>query len=148
MHALLSLNTHVCTNPDIYFPQVRRIKTVRAMTRSRSNSITSSTSSAVTARLQSAMSRPQVPPPPPTLRQRLSRVLFGEKGNSLPGYAIGGLGYGNAGARGGKAQKIKMVGKGKDNQKQENPVARLKLLLVRSLACVFEVACSRTVLYT
>ncbi|KAF9474127.1 hypothetical protein BDN70DRAFT_816199 [Pholiota conissans] len=86
--------------------EVHRIKTVRAMTRSRSNSISSSASSVATAKLQSAMSRPQLPPPPKTLRQRVKSALLGEKGS---GKAVGG-----------------------GMQKQENPVARLKLLLIAS----------------
>ncbi|KAF8970164.1 hydroxymethylglutaryl-coenzyme A reductase-domain-containing protein [Flammula alnicola] len=122
--------------------EVRRIKTVRAMTRSRSNSISSNASSSTatyyysastpTGRLPSAMARPQPPPPPPkTLRQRVkSALLGGEKGSGLPEY---GLGYG--GGRGAKAQKARMQmqskqGKAGDVQKQENPVARLKLLLI------------------
>lgn len=110
------------------------------MTRSRSNSISSTASSVPTARLQSAMSRPQVPPPPKTLRQRVKSVLLGgEKGSGLPEY---GLGYGYAAGRGAKGQKIRVQGKGKavggGVQKQENPVARLKLLLVSPFpVCLF-----------
>ncbi|KIM42323.1 hypothetical protein M413DRAFT_70770 [Hebeloma cylindrosporum] len=89
--------------------EVYRIKTVRAMTRSRSNSISSNASSSTAIsnnRLQSAMARPQMPPPEKTLKERVKCILLGgEKGNGLPDYGM---------------------------QKQENPVARLKLLLIAS----------------
>lgn len=109
--------------------QVRRIKTVRAMTRSRSNSISSIASSSTATsnnRLQSAMARSQMPPPAKTLKERVKCILLGgEKGNGLPDY-----GFGYAAGRGSKTQK-RVHAKGKGMQKQENPVARLKLLLVR-----------------
>ncbi|PPR02206.1 hypothetical protein CVT26_012098 [Gymnopilus dilepis] len=111
--------------------EVRRIKTVRAMTRSRSNSFSSvASSSTLTAsgngrQLQSAMARPVVPPPPKTLRQRVqSALLGGEKGSGLPEY-----GYGSTGTRARRGSKSR---KGGEAHKQENPVARLKLLLIAS----------------
>ena len=60
----------------------------------------------------------------------MNALLEGEKGCGLPEY---GLGHPYAGGRGAKARKSRIHGKGKGVQKQENPVARLKLLLVRSL---------------
>jgi hydroxymethylglutaryl-CoA reductase (NADPH) len=69
-----------------------------------------------------------MPPPPKTLRQRVKCALLGgEKGSGLPEYSPG---YGHAVGKGAKAQKLRVHGKGKEVQKQENPVARLKLLLV------------------
>lgn len=100
------------------------------MTRSRSNSITSSASSAMTAKRPSAMARSaasQLPPvaKPKTLRQRVkSALLGGEKG--------AGLGYAYAYPGGSKASgRVRSVGKVAAGGRQENPVARLKLLLVR-----------------
>ncbi|CAA7268335.1 unnamed protein product [Cyclocybe aegerita] len=121
--------------------EVRRIKTGRAMTRSRSNSISSTTSSATgTLTPTSAMARPPGPPAPKTLRQRIKSVLLGEKGTALPGYGVYGYGvngYGKAGAGGRKRTGgMSMKGKeGKEGAKKavvENPVARLKLLLIAS----------------
>jgi len=75
------------------------------------------------------MARPQFPPPPKTLRQRVKSVLLGgEKGCGLPEY---GLGYPYGVGKCTKSQKLRVHGRGKGVQKQENPVARLKLLLVR-----------------
>ncbi|PPQ94068.1 hypothetical protein CVT25_009737 [Psilocybe cyanescens] len=120
--------------------EVRRIKNVRAMTRSRSNSISSNTSSigtqgSTTPRLQSAMARPAAPPAPKSFREKVKLVLLGEKGSGLPEY---GFGYAYAAGKGQKAQKsrVKPKGKGAEVAKQENPVARLKLLLS---TCLFEV---------
>jgi hydroxymethylglutaryl-CoA reductase (NADPH) len=81
------------------------------MTRSRSNSVSSSSGK------PSAMVRPAPPATPPTLRHKISSALLGEKGSSVPGYAAG-------------TQKSLRVPVG---EKQENPVARLKLLLVCNL---------------
>jgi hydroxymethylglutaryl-CoA reductase (NADPH) len=70
-----------------------------------------------------------MPPPAKTLRERVKCALLGgEKGNGLPDY---GFGYGYAAGKGAKAQKLRVHRKGKEVQKQENPAARLKLLLVR-----------------
>jgi hydroxymethylglutaryl-CoA reductase (NADPH) len=100
------------------------------MTRSRSNSISSNVSSATAtsnSRLQSAMARPQTPPSVKSFKDRVKCALLGgEKGNGLPDY---GFGYGYAAGKGTKTQKLRLYGKSKV-QKQENPVARLKLLLV------------------
>ncbi|KAJ2925104.1 hypothetical protein H1R20_g12000, partial [Candolleomyces eurysporus] len=111
--------------------EVRRIKTARALTRSRSNSGSSvrsvSGSSTNLAGLASAMARPPSGPQPQTLRHRISSALLGgEKGSSLPDYARG-LGVRVKGGMG------KVAGLANDDQvKPENPVARLKLLLIAS----------------
>ena len=78
------------------------------MTRSRSNSVSSSSGK------PSAMVRPAPLATPPTLRHKISCALLGEKGSSVPGYVAG-------------TQKSLRVQVG---EKQENPAARLKLLLV------------------
>lgn len=71
------------------------------------------------------MVRPAPGPQPQTLRHRISSALLGgEKGSSLPEYARG-LGVKVKGGMG------KVAGLANDEQvKPENPVARLKLLLV------------------
>jgi hydroxymethylglutaryl-CoA reductase (NADPH) len=71
------------------------------------------------------MARPPSGPQPQTLRHRISSALLGgEKGSSLPEYARG-LGIQVKGGMG------KVAGLAKDEQvRPENPVARLKLLLV------------------
>lgn len=74
------------------------------------------------------MARPQMPPSVKSFKDRVKCALLGgEKGNGLPDY-----GFGYAPGKGAKSQKLRVYGKGKV-QKQENPVARLKLLLV----CLF-----------
>lgn len=95
--------------PDTF--QVHRIKTVRALTktRSRSNSISSVSSPfhSLPGTPRTLSGRPSAmvqPPPTPTLRER----LFGVKGGSIAGQ--------------GKSSK--------DKSKDENPVTRLKLLLI------------------
>ena len=66
-------------------------------------------------------------PPPPTLRQRVKSVLLGEKGSGLRDYGV---------IAGGKRRRAHSHGHSKGSkgtkgaEKQENPVARLKLLLV------------------
>lgn len=82
------------------------------MTRSRSSSVSSSSGK------PSAMVRPAPPATPPTLRHKISSALLGEKGSSVPGYVAGTQ----------KSLRVSVVG-----EKQENPVARLKLLLVCNL---------------
>lgn len=133
--AIQHLISWLLTETIFFIYQVRRIKNVRAMTRSRSNSISSNTSSigtqgSTTPRLQSAMARPAAPPAPKSFREKVKLVLLGEKGSGLPEY---GFGYAYAAGKGQKAQKsrVKPKGKGAEVAKQENPVARLKLLLVR-----------------
>lgn len=90
------------------------------------------------------MARPAPPPAPLSFKEKVKRALLGEKGSGLPEYEYEyGLGYLYAGgAKGVKAQKArakaKAAGKGKGGKsaevtKQENPVARLKLLLVRRI---------------
>ena len=102
------------------------------MTRSRSNSITSSASSAMTMKMRpSAMARgASTPTPAPkTLRQRVkSALLGGEKGSGL------GEAYAYPGRRGSGSVRVRSAGLGKASARQENPVARLKLLLVRRFA--------------
>ncbi|RDB27504.1 3-hydroxy-3-methylglutaryl-coenzyme A reductase [Hypsizygus marmoreus] len=108
--------------------EVRRIKTVRALHKSRSTTALRSRSSSFSSVNSFSLStlsspysshpptpkpaiRPSAmtqPPPPPSLRER----LLGVKGSLLPG-------------KNGK-------GKGQEQEKQENPVARLKLLLIAS----------------
>lgn len=74
------------------------------------------------------MARPQMTPSVKSFKDRVKCALLGgEKGNGLPDY-----GFGYAPGKGAKSQKLRVYGKGKV-QKQENPVARLKLLLV----CLF-----------
>ncbi|KAF9564493.1 hypothetical protein CPC08DRAFT_748352 [Agrocybe pediades] len=125
--------------------EVRRIKTVRALTRtrSRSNSITSNASISTSAtpagsttptpgyKLQSAMagSRSSAQaPPPPTLRQRVKSILLGgEKGSGLRDYGVAIKGHRKRQGYSSKGEK-----KSKGAEKQENPVARLKLLLIAS----------------
>lgn len=87
--------------------QVRRIKTVRAMSRSRSSSVTSGAADA--HQKPSSLVHTQRPEAQ-SLRKRISSALLGVKGSMLPDNKTG-------------------YGKGKDD-KEENPVARLKLLLV------------------
>ncbi|KAH6909627.1 hydroxymethylglutaryl-CoA reductase [Coprinopsis sp. MPI-PUGE-AT-0042] len=102
--------------------EVRRIKTFRALTRSRSTSSAGITPSASPAR----WSAPAAPATPPTMGQRISTALLGgEKGSSLPDYARG-LGIKV------KGDKVKELAKGEEMNKEENPVARLKLLLIAS----------------
>lgn len=64
-----------------------------------------------------------------TFGQRLSSILLGgEKGSGLPGYVdlMAGRTAGTASPR-----NLKTKGGNGGGQQQENPVARLKLLLVR-----------------
>ena len=68
------------------------------------------------------MVRPAPLATPPTLRHKISCALLGEKGSSVPGYVAG-------------TQKSLRVQVG---EKQENPAARLKLLLVCCLFSIFE----------
>lgn len=127
-----------------FFIQVHRIKTVRAMTSSlsRSNStasLASLVSSSSTFARRSAMAKPfpiatPISPSSGTARsfgQKLFSVLLGgEKGNQSPGYVD--MMAGRAGSATGSLKGLKTT-KG-----QENPVARLKLLLVRffSYSCI------------
>ncbi|KAF6757834.1 hydroxymethylglutaryl-CoA reductase [Ephemerocybe angulata] len=110
--------------------EVRRIKTARALTRSRSNSFSSIRSSGSSTNLSSLASKPSAmarPPTPstPTLRHKISSALLGgEKGSSLPEYARG-LGVRVKG-------KVRGVVAGEEVVRPENPVARLKLLLIAS----------------
>ncbi|EAU81445.1 hydroxymethylglutaryl-CoA reductase [Coprinopsis cinerea okayama7 len=114
--------------------EVRRIKTFRALTKARADSISSLTPSGSSSSLSalankpSAMVRPAAPATPPTLRKRISSALLGgEKGSSLPDYARG------VGIRvKGGVDKVKELAKGEELVKEENPVARLKLLLIAS----------------
>ncbi|TFK41635.1 hydroxymethylglutaryl-coenzyme A reductase-domain-containing protein [Crucibulum laeve] len=109
--------------------EVRRIKTVRALT-ARSRSPSGSSASA---------KRPSVALPTPTLRQRISSALLGEKGSGLPGYVAGAHVVGTPITSAFKVTSSSSVGsaledtKEKEKEgKQENPVARLKLLLIAS----------------
>ncbi|OBZ77371.1 3-hydroxy-3-methylglutaryl-coenzyme A reductase [Grifola frondosa] len=94
--------------------EVRRIKKVREMSRSRSNSISAVTANGTAVR--SALSRPsakvQTPSPaaPKKLRDRISSAILGVKGSFLRDEQGGS-----------KVQAI-----------EENPMARLKLLLIAS----------------
>lgn len=81
------------------------------MTRSRSSSVSSSSGK------PSAMVRPAPLATPPTLRHKISSALLGEKGSSVPGYVVGTS----------KSLRVQVGG-----EKQENPAARLKLLLIAS----------------
>ncbi|TFK20528.1 hypothetical protein FA15DRAFT_659042 [Coprinopsis marcescibilis] len=133
-HALISIASNRFISILTLFGydyQVHRIKTFRALSRSRSNSITSSSSSSNLAGLAnkpSAMARPPQPATTPTLRKRISTALLGgEKGSSLPDYARG------VGIRvKGGMDKVKELSKGEELAKHESPVARLKLLLIAS----------------
>ena len=97
--------------------QVRRIKTFRALTKSRSPStaITPSASSSSLSGMvkPSAMVRPAAPASPLTVSQRISTALLGgEKGSSLPDYARG------VGIRV-KSDKVKELSKGEGVDKEE-----------------------------
>jgi hydroxymethylglutaryl-CoA reductase (NADPH) len=82
----------------------------------------------------SSMVRPAAPACPPTMGQRISTALLGgEKGSSLPDYARG-LGIKV------KGDKVKELAKGEEMNKEENPVARLKLLLVSFWVLVASIA--------
>ncbi|KAF6747185.1 hypothetical protein DFP72DRAFT_854694 [Ephemerocybe angulata] len=100
------------------------------LTRSRSNSFSSIRSSGSSTNLSSLASKPSAmarPPTPstPTLRHKISSALLGgEKGSSLPEYARG-LGVRVKG-------KVRGVVGGEEVVRPENPVARLKLLLIAS----------------
>ena len=88
---------------------------------------------------------------PKTLRQRVkSALLGGEKGAGLPGFGevvvkgrrikVGSAGAGRG--RGGSKTREKVDTKGKEPKEvKENPVARLKLLLVCHLSSQFVHLC-------
>lgn len=110
------------------FFQVLRIKTVRAITLSRSNSSSSlaSLSGRRSVMTKLSPSTPSTTKDDKTFGQKVFSILLGgEKGSALPGYIdlISGRGRG---ARSPKNLKTKQ----RVGQQQENPVARLKLLLV------------------
>ncbi|KAH9948008.1 3-hydroxy-3-methylglutaryl-coenzyme A reductase [Amylocystis lapponica] len=90
--------------------EVRRIKKVRSMTRSRSTSITAVTANGTVVR--TAMSRSSTPKPdasPKSLSSRMSTAVLGVKGSLISEQ---------------QGSKVEMTG--------ENPMARLKLLLIAS----------------
>lgn len=95
--------------------QVRRIKKVREMSRSRSSSITAVTANgtAIRGALSRSSSKQNIAAieAPKNLPQRVSNSVIGVKGSFLKD-------------------------SGKLREVEENPMARLKLLLVRLLACV------------
>ncbi|KAF9041379.1 hydroxymethylglutaryl-coenzyme A reductase-domain-containing protein [Panaeolus papilionaceus] len=124
--------------------EVRRIKTIRAIaqsqtsTRSRSNSITSNTSGvsqslsgSLTPTGNGSSTSGVKPQQKKTLRQRIKSALLGEKGSGLPEYGHGlGIYAGeNTRTRGGMKKKRSTVDV-KGLKEAENPVARLKLLLI------------------
>lgn len=69
-------------------------------------------------------------PPAKNLGQKLFSILLGgEKGSGLPGYVD--LMAGRGSSSGTVTPRFKTRGGSGSGQQQENPVARLKLLLVR-----------------
>jgi hypothetical protein len=76
--------------------------------------------------------RPSLPTPSATKtfgKKLFSILLGGEKGSGLPGYVDLMAGRGSSGTA--TPRKMKREGRSGAGQQQENPVARLKLLLVR-----------------
>jgi hypothetical protein len=98
---------------DVNPTQVRRIKTVRAYSLSRSSSVASLHTQFDTAAINHK-SGPHPHKEAESWRSRVKCALLGVKGSMLPADRFG---YRKAGA-------------GRGGEKPENPVARLKLLLV------------------
>ncbi|KAH9477981.1 3-hydroxy-3-methylglutaryl-coenzyme A reductase [Psilocybe cubensis] len=78
------------------------------------------------------MVRPAPPPLPLSMKERVKRAVLGVKGSGLHEWEYG-LGLGKGAKKVDKSLTLAMgKGKGKEVAGQENPVARLKLLLIAS----------------
>ncbi|PPQ64456.1 hypothetical protein CVT24_008466 [Panaeolus cyanescens] len=122
--------------------EVRRIQTIRAIaqsqgvtrTRSRASSISSNTSQSRSGTMTptgNGANSSGLKPQQKTLRQRIKSALLGEKGSGLPEYGHGlGIYAGESPRTRGGMKKKKSAVNVKGLKEAENPVARLKLLLI------------------